>query len=110
MYPYITRDVASHVVESRGPSSGARGDNDVHDGSLSIYHMAPKEAKSFLRYETRMDQRHHWKVRKRRRGEDSRERRRERTRERSEISRENGERSAEAAALARWPNTCWMKL
>ena len=92
----MTRDVASPFVESRGPSSGTKGDDDSDDSSVSIYQVAPKEAKSFLRV------RRGWI--KGITGEENEEE--EESRERRERNRENGERNAEAAALARFLYTC----
>ena len=106
LFLYI-RDVVSVAVESWGPSSGTRGDDDVGDSSLSIYQVAPKDAKSFLAFETRLGQRLRQRIERggEHRGEVRDEsRNREWNRERGERNRENGERSAET--LARWLHAC----
>ena len=67
IFTFIIRDVVSPFIESWGSRSVPKGDDDSDDNGLSIYQLAPKEAKSFFPSVMRLSQRSHKRVKRRER-------------------------------------------
>ena len=66
IYTSVIRDVASPFIESWGSGSGTKSDDDSDDNSLSLYQLAPKEAKSFLASVMSLGQRSYQRVKRQR--------------------------------------------